>query len=130
MNNFFIQNALDATQPQAPVQEVGKASIKVIGVGGAGNNMVSWLYKKGVKGAEIIACNTDQQHIDISDADRKFLIGRNVTRGLGCGGFPNKGSDAAQETLNEIRDALKGSDMVFICAGMGGGTGTGAAPVV
>ena len=113
-----------------PQQEVGKANIKVIGVGGAGNNMVNWLYKKGVKGAEIIACNTDQQHIDITEADKKFLIGRNVTRGLGCGGYPNKGTDAAQETINEIKEALRGSDMVFVCAGMGGGTGTGAAPVV
>ncbi|MDO8741349.1 MAG: cell division protein FtsZ [Candidatus Woesearchaeota archaeon] len=110
--------------------EVGNANIKVIGVGGAGNNMVSWLYKKGVKGAEVIAVNTDKQHLDISEADRKFLLGVGVTRGLGCGGFPQKGAAAAQETLNEIKSVLTGADMVFICAGMGGGTGTGAAPVV
>ena len=109
---------------------VGQANMKVIGVGGAGNNMVNWLYKKGVKGAEIIACNTDQQHINITEADKKFLIGRNVTRGLGCGGFPQKGQEAAQETVNEIKEALKGSDMIFVCAGMGGGTGTGAAPFI
>ncbi|MBN1157721.1 cell division protein FtsZ [Candidatus Woesearchaeota archaeon] len=109
---------------------IGQANIKVVGVGGAGNNMVSWLYKKGIKGAEIIACNTDQQHLDISSADYKFLIGRNITRGLGCGGFPNKGTQAAQETSNEIKEVMKGSDMVFVCAGMGGGTGTGAAPYV
>src|SRR3989338_10391663 len=100
---------------------VGQANMKVIGVGGAGNNMVSWLYKKGIKGAKIIACNTDQQHLDITEADYKFLIGRNVTRGLGCGGFPAKGAQAAQETVNKIREVLKESDMVFICAGMGGG---------
>jgi len=127
--DFMIRNSMQAAQ-SVPQQEVGKANIKVIGVGGAGNNMVNWLYKKEVKGAEIIACNTDQQHIDITEADKKFLIGRNVTRGLGCGGYPNKGTDAAQETINEIKEALRGSDMVFVCAGMGGGTGTGAAPVV
>src|SRR3989338_8443814 len=109
--------------PQGKIAEennVGQALIRVIGCGGAGNNMVSWLYKKGVRGAEIIAVNTDKQHLDITDADKKFLIGRNVTRGLGCGGYPEKGAAAAQETLNEIRDTLKKSDIVFVCAGMGG----------
>jgi len=109
---------------------VGQANINVIGVGGAGNNMVSWLYKKGIKGAKIIACNTDKQHIDMTHADIKFLIGKSLTRGLGCGGFPDKGAKAAQETVTEIKEALKGSDIVFVCAGMGGGTGTGAAPFV
>jgi len=110
--------------------EIGQASIKVIGVGGAGSNMVSWLYKKGVKGAHIFACNTDQQHLNITEADYKFLIGKNVTRGLGCGGFPSKGAQAAQETVNEIKEVLTNTDMVFVCAGMGGGTGTGAAPFI
>jgi cell division protein FtsZ len=110
--------------------EIHQATIKVIGTGGAGNNMVNWLYQKGVKGAEIIACNTDQQHLSVTESDRKFLIGRETTRGLGCGGFPEKGAEAAKEQLNEIKEALKGSDMVFVCAGMGGGTGTGSAPVV
>lgn len=108
----------------------GQANIKVIGVGGAGNNMVSWLYKKGVKGAEIIACNTDQQHLNITEADSKFLIGRDLTKGLGCGGFPEKGAEAAQESLHEVKESLKTADMVFVCAGEGGGTGTGAAPVI
>ncbi|MEM2130902.1 MAG: cell division protein FtsZ [Candidatus Woesearchaeota archaeon] len=107
-----------------------QATIKVIGSGGAGNNMVNWLYQKGIKGAEIIACNTDQQHLSIIEADRKFLIGKDTTRGLGCGGFPEKGAESAREQLNEIKEALKGSDMVFVCAGMGGGTGTGSAPVI
>ena len=130
--DFFVNEALKAVPQDKIVEEnnVGQAAIRVIGCGGAGNNMISWLYKKGVRGAEIIAVNTDKQHLDISDADRKFLIGRNVTRGLGCGGFPEKGAAAAQETINEIRDALKKSDIVFVCAGMGGGTGTGSAPVV
>ena len=105
-------------------------NIKVVGTGGSGNNIVSWLYQKGIKGAEVIACNTDHQQLNVTKADKKFIIGRNVTRGLGCGGFPEKGAEAAQETLQEIKEALRGSDMVFVCAGMGGGTGTGAAPVV
>lgn len=110
--------------------DVGQASIKVIGVGGAGNNMVSWLHKKGILGAEIIACNTDKQHLDISSVDKKFLIGRDVARGLGCGGFPSKGAEAAQESLGMIKDSLKKTDMIFVCAGMGGGTGTGASPII
>ena len=105
-------------------------SIKVIGVGGAGNNMVNWLYKKGVKGAEIVAVNTDQQHLQITEADRKFLLGRNVTKGLGCGGYPEKGSEAAKESMHQLKESLKDADMVFVCAGMGGGTGTGASPVI
>ena len=110
--------------------EVGQANIKVFGVGGAGNNMVGWLYEKGIKGAEIIGANTDKQHLDIINADRKILLGKGVTRGLGCGGFPEKGAESAQESLQEVKEALKGCDMAFVCAGMGGGTGTGAAPCV
>ncbi|MBI2547810.1 cell division protein FtsZ [Candidatus Woesearchaeota archaeon] len=122
-------NAKQATA-QNELKEVGQAYIKVIGVGGAGSNMVNWLYNKGVKGAEIIACNTDQQHLELTCADRKFLIGQSLTRGLGCGGYPQKGTQAAQESIQQLKESLQGSDMVFICAGMGGGTGTGAAPVV
>ncbi len=128
--DFIVEKAIKRSEGMKTNGTVGQANIKVIGVGGAGNNMVNWLYKKGVKGAEIIACNTDKQHLDISEADRKFLIGTDVTRGLGCGGFPEKGAEAAQETIQEIKDCLKESDMVFVCAGEGGGTGTGAAPVV
>src|SRR3990172_13168937 len=129
--DFIVKDALDAQkQNQVQQMEPGQANIKVIGVGGAGNNMVNWLYKKGVKGAEVVACNTDQQHLQITEADRKFLLGKNVTRGLGCGGFPEKGSEAAKESLQQLKESLKDADMVFICAGMGGGTGTGASPVV
>lgn len=110
--------------------EVGQANIKVIGVGGAGNNMVNWLYKKGIHGAEIIACNTDLQHLNITEADKKYLLGKEVTRGLGCGGFAEKGAEAAQESMQQIKESLKKSDMIFVCGGMGGGTGTGACPVV
>lgn len=129
--DFLVKGALEGLKNSSLDNvEVGKANIKVVGAGGAGNNMVSWLYKKGIQGAEIIAANTDKQHLEISDADHKFLIGTNLTRGLGCGGFPNKGTEAARESLQEIREHLKNSDMVFICAGMGGGTGTGSAPVI
>ncbi|HZX44496.1 MAG TPA: cell division protein FtsZ [Candidatus Nanoarchaeia archaeon] len=121
---------MDLTSKENLGLEVGQANIKVFGVGGAGNNMVGWLYSKGIKGAEIIGANTDKQHLDIINADRKILLGRGVTRGLGCGGFPERGKESAQESLQEVKEVLKGSDMVFVCAGMGGGTGTGAAPVV
>ncbi len=127
--DFIVKNALENMQEES-FESLNQANIKVIGVGGAGNNMVGWLYKKGIKGAEILAINTDHQHLHITGADKKFLIGKDCTRGLGCGGFPSKGAEAAQESLMKIKESLKGSDMVFVCAGMGGGTGTGAAPVV
>jgi len=129
--DFIVQNALKQQDEMGtPEAEVGQASIKVIGVGGAGGNMVNWLYKKGVKGAEIVACNTDQQHLNITEADRKFLIGKDLTKGLGCGGWPERGAEAAQESISQVKDVLKQADMVFVCGGMGGGTGTGACPVV
>ena len=129
--DFLIQNALEGSkQNKYEDIKVGQANIKVIGVGGAGNNMVSWLYRKGIQGAEIVACNTDKQHLDISESDHKVLLGPDLTRGLGCGGFPQKGAEAAKETMHELKQVLQGADMIFICAGMGGGTGTGAAPVV
>jgi cell division protein FtsZ len=127
--DFVVKKALEQAGDMENL-EVKPANIKVIGCGGAGNNMVNWLYKKGVEGAEIIATNTDQQHLNITEADKKFLIGRDITKGLGCGGFPQKGAEAAQESITNIKDSLKGSDMVFVCAGMGGGTGTGSAPIV
>ena len=128
---FIINNALESMESMPSKESsIGQANIQVIGCGGAGSNMVNWLYQKGVKGAEIIACNTDQQHLDMTKADKKFLIGRDITKGLGCGGFPEKGAAAARETLGQIREVLKDSDMVFVCAGMGGGTGTGSAPIV
>ncbi|MFH1641985.1 MAG: cell division protein FtsZ [Nanoarchaeota archaeon] len=127
--NSFVRDALGKEQINIDIT-VSQANIKVIGVGGSGNNMVNWLYKKGVKGAQILACNTDQQHLNIIEADHKFLIGKGVTKGLGCGGFPKKGAEAAAENSREIKELLKQADMVFICAGMGGGTGTGAAPYI
>lgn len=129
--DFIVQKALETNESNQEVStsEPLQATIKVIGCGGAGNNMVNWLYNKGVQGAEIIATNTDQQHLNVTNADHKFLIGKDVTRGLGCGGYPEKGMEAARESINDLKDCLKSSDMVFVCAGMGGGTGTGSAPI-
>ncbi len=129
--DFIIKDAIENSDKQKQNSfDVSQANIKVFGIGGAGNNMVTWLYQKGIKGAEIIAANTDQQHVDISEADTKILIGKELTRGLGCGGYPKKGAQAAEESLQSLKDVLTGCDMVFVCAGMGGGTGTGAAPVI
>ena len=129
--DILVEKAKETSQSQDFSDlKVGQANIKVIGSGGAGNNMVTWLYKRGIKGAEIIACNTDKQHLQISEADKKFIIGRELTRGLGCGGFPKRGAEAAQESMTELKESLKNADMVFVCAGMGGGTGTGSAPVI
>ena len=128
---FVIQEALKSSeQNYSEDMNVGQANIKVIGAGGAGNNTVSWLYKKGIQGAEVLALNTDKQHLDISSADRKMLIGKELTRGLGAGGFPQTGTEAARESIAEIKDSLRGTDMVFVVAGMGGGTGTGSASVI
>lgn len=110
--------------------KIGQANIKVFGCGGAGGNMTNWLYRKGLKGAEIVACNTDKQHLDSLGADKKILIGENITRGLGCGGYPQKGAEAAKESIQGLKQSLQQTDMCFICAGMGGGTGTGSAPIV
>lgn len=106
------------------------AVIKVIGVGGGGSNAVNRMIESGIRGVEFVAMNTDVQVLDLSAASRKVQLGGNLTRGLGAGGNPEVGKSAAEESKNEIRKVLEGSDMVFITAGMGGGTGTGAAPVV
>jgi len=128
---FIVQNALEGAQNKNYNDlKVGHANIKVIGCGGAGNNIVSWLFKKGIDGAEIIAVNTDMQHLEISEAHRKLLIGRDLTRGLGCGGYPEKGRESAKESIHDLKETLKNADMVFICGGLGGGTGTGSMPVV
>ena len=106
------------------------AEIKVVGVGGGGVNAVNRMIDAGLKGVEFIAVNTDAQALLMSDADLKLDIGRTITRGLGAGSDPDVGRAAAEEHRDEIEEALKGSDMVFITAGEGGGTGTGAAPVI
>ena len=108
----------------------GTATIKVIGVGGAGNNAVNRMIEAEIKGVDFIAVNTDKQALQISKAKTKIQIGEKITRGLGAGANPDIGAQAAEETKSEVAEALRGADMVFVTAGMGGGTGTGAAPVV
>ncbi len=128
----IIDNALTNQKKLSDI-EIGmetQARIRVVGCGGAGNNTANWLYKKGIKGAEVIAINTDQQQLAVTEADHKILIGRQLTRGLGAGGNPNVGKEAANETMPELKEALKGTDLMFVLAGLGGGTGTGSAPIV
>lgn len=113
-----------------PQVQAGMATIKVIGIGGAGNNGVNRMVDSNVKGVEFIAINTDKQALEISKASTKIQIGDKLTRGLGAGANPEIGKCSAEESRAEIAEAIKGADMVFITSGMGGGTGTGAAPIV
>lgn len=106
------------------------ARIKVIGIGGAGNNSISRMKEVGIKGAEIIAINTDAQDLLYTDADFKILIGKEISKGLGAGSNPRIGAEAAKEQSHEVKKSLEGAEMVFITCGLGGGTGSGAAPVV
>ncbi|MDR7522191.1 MAG: cell division protein FtsZ [Armatimonadota bacterium] len=106
------------------------AAIKVVGVGGGGSNAVNRMISAGLRGVEYIAVNTDAQALALSSADKKIHIGAKVTKGLGAGGDPQVGRQAAEESREELREALGGADMVFITAGMGGGTGTGGAPII
>ncbi|TML73776.1 MAG: cell division protein FtsZ [Actinobacteria bacterium] len=106
------------------------AVIKVVGVGGGGTNAVNRMVDAGVSGVEFIAVNTDAQALQMADADVKIQVGSDATRGLGAGADPSVGHAAAQESRDELKDALKGADMVFVTAGEGGGTGTGGAPIL
>src|SRR2546430_2970984 len=106
------------------------AVIKVVGVGGGGINAVNRMVDAGLRGVEFIACNTDAQALAMCDADIKLNIGHELTKGLGAEANPEVGQGAAAESRDDIKEALKGADMVFVTAGDGGGTGTGAAPIV
>lgn len=109
---------------------VKRAKIAVIGCGGGGQNAVTRLTEMGVEGAITISINSDAKHLAVGKADKKILIGKELTRGLGCGGFPEVGRKAAEESRNEIKEALDGVDLLFAIAGLGKGTGTGSIPVV
>lgn len=111
-------------------QKIGSAKILIVGAGGAGNNTVDRLMRVGIMGARCVAINTDQQHLDFVRAHEKILIGRELTRGLGAGGQPEVGRDAAEESRLELEDILQDADLVFVTCGEGGGTGTGSAPIV
>src|SRR4029078_580575 len=106
------------------------AVIKVVGVGGGGTNAVNRMVDSGLRGVEFIAVNTDAHALLMTDADVKIAVGQKVTRGLGAGANPEVGREAAIESRDQLKEALKGADMVFVTAGEGGGTGTGAAPVI
>ncbi len=121
-------NAMDAELEALISQH--KAKIKVVGCGGGGNNTINRVAEVGVEGAETIAINTDAQDLLYTTADIKILIGKELTRGLGAGAIPKIGEDAARESEHEIKQALSHADLVFITCGLGGGTGTGSAPVV
>jgi cell division protein FtsZ len=109
---------------------LGQPRIVIVGCGGAGNNTVNRLYHMQVNGAETIAINTDKQHLDMIQADKRVLVGKSLTKGLGAGGFPDVGRRAAEMARPTLEGLLCDADLVFITAGMGGGTGTGTAPVV
>ncbi|WP_214019850.1 cell division protein FtsZ [Methanoculleus sp.] len=109
---------------------LGQPRIVIVGCGGAGNNTVNRLYHMQVSGAETIAINTDKQHLDMIQADKRVLVGKSLTKGLGAGGFPDVGRRAAEMARPTLESLLCDADLVFITAGMGGGTGTGTAPVV
>src|SRR3989338_2035852 len=106
------------------------AKIKVVGIGGSGGNALNHMISSRVKSVEFISMNTDTQDLHHSLANKKIHLGKNLTKGLGAGMNPDIGKKAAEETKAEVQDAVKGADMVFIACGLGGGTGTGAAPVV
>ena len=128
----FAKEAIDNTSSHSinfDELRAGKANIKVIGVGGCGGNAVTWLFNKGIQGATIYAANTDALHLSVTKSDEKLLIGKELTRGLGAGGRPQTGREAAKEAIVDIKKAVGQADMVFVVAGLGGGTGTGAAPV-
>jgi len=112
------------------ILESRKAEIRVVGVGGAGGNTISRLMQVGIVGAESIAVNTDAQDLLYTDSDRKVLIGKEITGGLGAGADPKVGMEAAKETKEDVKRSLEGADMVFVTCGLGGGTGTGASPIV
>ncbi len=119
---------MDSTKKKKVVEAF--ARIKVIGVGGGGSNAVNRMIEEGIQGVEFIAVNTDAQALTLSKAPTRVRLGDKLTRGLGAGGDPEVGRKAAEESADELYNVLKGSDMVFVTAGMGGGTGTGAAPIV
>jgi len=112
------------------IEDFGEPNIIIVGCGGAGNNTINRLYNLGVSGADTCAINTDRQHLDQIQADKKILVGKSLTRGLGAGGYPEVGRKAAELARGTIEELLKDADIVFVTAGMGGGTGTGTAPVV
>ena len=127
----IIKNVVGEREPAQETFGSEKIKIVTVGVGGAGNNTINRLIRAGVKGTELLAVNTDRQHLTIiDDRAKKLLIGKSITRGLGAGGYPDVGAKAAEVDRPLLEKELEGAHLVFLCGGMGGGTGTGAAPVI
>ncbi|MFB6118198.1 cell division protein FtsZ [Halosegnis sp.] len=124
------QESRDLSDADGDASEFGDPRIAIVGAGGAGNNTVNRLYNIGVDGADTIAVNTDKQHLQMIEADTKILVGKSLTEGLGAGGEPDVGERATEMAQGTIKEVLGDADLVFVTAGMGGGTGTGAAPVI
>ncbi|MBI2183602.1 MAG: cell division protein FtsZ [Thaumarchaeota archaeon] len=118
------------TQKIISAVELARPSVSVVGVGGAGCNIVSWIKRRGIAGGKLIALNTDAAHLSITQADRRLLIGEKLTKGRGCGGYPERGEQAALESLEEVKREVHGANIAFVCAGLGGGTGTGGAKII
>ncbi len=128
-----IQNSIDISDINSDLQNIieeSKAKILVVGTGGAGNNTVSRLMEIGIEGADTISVNTDAQDLFYSNSHQKILIGKGTCGGLGAGGIPEIGEQSAEESEEQIKERLEGADMVFVTCGLGGGTGTGSAPVI
>ncbi len=130
VNQYQPKSTSDIDAELEAFLEQQKASIKVVGTGGGGNNTINRISEVGISGAEAIAINTDAQDLLYTTANKKILIGRDITKGLGAGSNPKLGEEAAREQEQDIKKALEHSDMVFITCGLGGGTGTGSAPVI
>jgi cell division protein FtsZ len=130
LKNAEIEKEMKNSTNSVDDDFIGQPRILIVGCGGAGNNTVNRLHHMGVAGAETIAINTDKQHLDMIQADKRVLIGKSLTKGLGAGGYPDVGKRAAEMARPTLEALLESADLVFVTAGMGGGTGTGAAPVV
>ena len=134
----LVEDAMEHSEEEQKAQDLdamgdgdfGEPRIVIVGCGGAGNNTVNRLYNIGVDGAETIALNTDKQHLETIESDKKLLVGKSITEGLGAGGNPSQGERATEMAKGTIKEVLGDADLVFVTAGMGGGTGTGAAPIV
>jgi len=114
----------------AAVMRMAKPNVTVIGVGGAGSNIVSWIKERGIAGGKLIAANTDAAHLSITKADRRILMGEKLTHGQGAGGYPQRGAAATRESLEDFQKETQQANIIFLCAGLGGGTGTGGIEVL
>ncbi len=124
----LTQDFLEAERIEAAMR-MARPNVSVIGLGGAGSNIVSWVKQRGLTGGKLVAANTDAAHLSITKADRRILMGEKITHGQGAGGYPDRGAEAARYSLEDVQKEVQGSNILFLCAGLGGGTGTGAAQV-